>query len=445
MSGSEGTYTPSCRYVCTQGLWNMNLVRKIPYILPIASQLSTLSVEVDITTSGNDENYIELGGQIDLRRGLEKYVIVEQAGHILKEYILIATDYGAFGAVPFYGIGANVYDLSNQNTMIKYPTIFLPGTREYIKNDPLNAKEFYNNWDVEFLSRFYLRDIMEQIEASSLTVPSIYELEALYTSLGLYNMESIPGMWFNYEQFKFELYSMMENPIISFPRHVSDHPTVSDRLVSEFATYLPFNVVNDPFTTMMLNQPRLPPTAVMGYLRYHTWDIDDTSIRAESDMLKLIESSDEVLYVGAYSGVAPEVSVSTYSLYESLAVCPFYEFKLKYTQGVTTFPDRVTLMLNRPESCVYLPQLGVLSGNDIPDNNGWLTAFNSELDAIAELFYEDVSDVTVIMQDYHAFVIFKVEEYTCTLVYDMIALRLVSRTLLLTPCDPSFEPFTNHI
>ena len=163
----------------------MNLVRKIPYILPIASQLSTLSVEVDITTSGNDESYIELGGQIDLRRGLEKYVIVEQTGHILKEYILIAADYGAFGAVPFYGIGANVYDLSNQNKMIKYPTIFLPGTREFIKNDPLNAKEFYNNWDVEFLSRFYLRDIMEQIEAASLTVPSLYELQALYTSLGL--------------------------------------------------------------------------------------------------------------------------------------------------------------------------------------------------------------------------------------------------------------------
>lgn len=403
----------------------MNRVQKIPFYLPQDTVFDTKQIEI-IQDEYISEQYLECGAEICFKDNLTKYVISSRFGNVIKEHIFVNLEDGTFKTVPLYPVMIRTHDLNNPITMQESPILIRNGISNVLK---IADRSF--DFDCRFLSEVYLEKtvgaIIPDVEYKYF-YQELMELESIKNNLELFNNESRPGILFNINDIFYQLeYGNFRAPIEYFGKVRN----ISQLLIDEFGPTVSYNIFLDQLSSMSVLRGKVNPIDILDCLRLRANRLDNLA-EISTALSTEINNSDYVVYAGARdnSRFGEPFELSLYRLYEIFQSSPYTDAYVEYIL------QHGRPVINTAASMIHNYYLGVYTTKEDVTRDMWVQALSEEIDCLISAL-EDIPTngfaevAEVILQDYHVLIIITSDNNKLTIMFDLIALSLVSKSLII--------------
>ena len=210
--------------------------------------------------------------------------------------------------------------------------------------------------------------------------------------------------------------------------------------ISKFLPVIHYNFMLDPVSKLSFTQGLVYPNTIYSISQYDKV-VEDTVPMKDEVIDKLLKSSTRVTYVGCYINSyeydGELFREELYNLYEILQCSPFTDLFIKYI-----LQDDILVADYSVSSCSNDYLRTYLKGEAI-QHSSWVGELYVEISELVEsiptssLYYlydfdSPLDTVSVLIRDYHTLIVLGYGDKKWTIVYDMIVLPIISKTLVLT-------------
>ena len=407
----------------------MATIQQIPFYLP-------LNVNFDSTQIVSNNAYDDytwaysIGSSLSFYDPISKYVVTDIFGNIVKEHVFISINDRA-GVNTLYPIMIKTYKTDAIYNKFDPKTILIKsGISQVLSNigTILNTKYY-------FLSKFYLQKALEicnpdkvDFLLSSIT----YKTNSIFNSLDFVNNESNPSITFDINKYIDGIYYNSvrydRNDILSF------NDTVNDA-IELFAPKYDYPLICDELTTISINSDKISSNEIFRAIA-NINPKEDNLAMMNTFVDKILHESTEVIYALNSVNYSEIFTFNIYALYELLQSSPYKEGYIKYILHYDEYGQRKLEVDTESLLLVnwyYNLRYDGFTHKKLPLM--WISSLAQELNCLFETIpqnYQPISNIEIIIQDYHVLISINSGNRKLTIVFDMIVLPLLSKTLFFT-------------
>lgn len=411
-------------------------IQRIPFYLPQYTEFDTTQIGMDTHDMCGllVDDYYEAGGVISFPEAISKYVFTSRFGDVIKEHIFVSPYESMLYPMSrelekqvFYPIMIKSYKLGQPVQFQDPPILIRKGLERFH-----NTIDTYSNTMCSFITNKYLESIIKfyRINKPSDTFMEASLFDVIEQLIHIYNYyENEPRFAIG----SFDVHMYADNLLLGKCLGRLDPEEVSRDLFDSFAPTVAYSVFLDRLTLQSLELGKFNPNQLKSTCLDSHIEIDNTAMNSNC-ILYEINHADNVLYAGGrYDGfsLGEIYEYGIYALYELFQTCPFTDVHLEYIlQGTVYVLTQNTVLHNY--------YLGVLSAGIATQEIPWLDNVTREITLLIDEFstwcgvyrQQNIQKVDVIIQDYHAVIVLCSPEKRQAIIFDLISLSLISRTLI---------------
>lgn len=413
-------------------------IQRLPFVIPKNTRFSTESIHIDSTGYSYDEDrFFGCGTSLFFDKELYKYVVTFRVDKLVIDLFLFSLPSNT-GDMQLYPVMIKFYDPSkppefhNKNTLLLksginnllniYTDSGNVGNYRFIVQDYIAyaIKSCYP----ETFTQYGNVDALSSHE--SLTEVDFREYDTNINLLNYVNNEGNPTYDFSFDNF----INNLQLGYYRFPADPSRHidlasSTIFDTLCPE----IPTAILRNKFLVFCMRNGMITSSEFLMHFQGSQIESSD-SIYEDPTIVNILEQSDKVTYSCCLDNrnSNEEIDITFYSFYETLQRLPITDGFIRYI-----LHNEGDLLLDSGSyvSNYYINYLN----NKLDINNFIVSEIGREIDPLLQfnVFNERTMTISVIVRDYHVLVIVKtITNKQWTIVFDLVALGLLSKTLMLT-------------
>lgn len=408
----------------------MNSIQQIPFYLPLNVNFDSTQIVASSYHEYSHDEYpweFNIGSTLSFYDPISKFVVTSRCGDVIKEHMFITINEGGYKSSILYPIAIKTYRIDDKYDRY-YPKVLL--LKSGISN-VLSQIGTILNTKYYFLSKLYLEKALQiynpnQVDQLMTSLAYKSSLENAYRSLDYINNENSPSILFNFTQYLDDLeYRKIHH--VSMSDIFTTNETI-DSIIDMFTPKIDYPIIYDQLTMLSIHSERVSPkelisSMIMNNVRENNLAMVNTFVD------KILNESHNVIY--ALNSVIHDelLSFSLYVLYELYQDCPFKEGYIKYilhSNGLEI--DLNTLVGNN-----WYYNLRYDGRMHKTHQLEWMRLLTHEVQCLVEVLrIDNRSTIEIIIQDYHVVMIINNNGYKTSIVFDMIVLILLSKTLFFT-------------
>ena len=402
----------------------MFTIKRIPNYLPLGyvldnSQIGFVPKYIDGRFFSEDT--IHVGGEIELYREFNKYIITTyHSDNIVKEYAFICKD--QFHNSTMYPIFIKTYNLNNPLEFTTPPILLKRGIVN-VRNDIFDDKIIKSVRGLDFTINKYLNLITDQLYNSdvlkgimSYIQQELYAKYKFYASDVLYHT-SVENMGYDAAVAVEQIDDMLDGHTAEMPAGESG---VIHNLLDSFGPDIDFRIDQDPFSVLCYRNGGIDKFDLSWYLKFGNPKIDTI---AEEDTLinHYISISDEIVYSD------PDTLKAAKYLLSMIKECPYTDMYLKFSVYGSTrnFVLQEPLSVSNKFYNIYTTKI---SNNYLERIQLALEGFFYDL--FIERPYMKINQLEVILRDYHVLLVLETEELRILYIFDLVLLSSITEAIM---------------
>ena len=411
-------------------------ISKIPFYLPYNVQFSTASISAFPLNYGYStpivENFINDGSYISFVEEMEKYLVVTQFGNVIKEHIFVRLE----STSPIlYPIIIKTYSLINPNSLgMESSLLIKKGIEEALKSstiDPMVQCTFKSSIFIDYAIRNCNNYTMMHDE-------DLLSIESILNVLKFVNNEAKPDCLFDLDYFIYSLTNPTYNPRQD---EFSTKECPCCEIYSQFSPIIMYNLFEDYLTSFSILHGRILDSDLNKKLQLDYVIKDDISQKRNIISENIENTNNEiVVFVGSSENYkfGSTFETALYEIYEVLQ-------NLSYTDIYIKFIIHSQLKaIIQPESRFNNIYNGLFyTGLTVP-NLMWLNQLTSMIEELVNslsgknnFLYFPINNIEIelIYQDYHALIIISKGNLKIKIIFDMVVLAILSKTIVIEPIN----------
>lgn len=413
-------------------------IQRLPFVLPKNIRFSSESIHIDSTGYSYDENrFIGCGSSLFFNEELYKYVITFRVRHLYVDLFLFSLPTENNEAL--YPIMIKYYDTRKDILDHDKHTLLIRSGINNILNMYTNPGSI---GDYKFIAQGYIREAIKSCYPGTfeianrlddifnspdiLTEVDYREYDTNINLLNYINNECNPSCEFSFDNFMRNLHLDYYRYPADPSRHVDmASATIFDTLCPE----VPTAILREPILIHCMRTGRLLSHELLDYFSGKNI-VNDNNVYTDTTIPDIINKSTVTTYVCCLSrpNTSDELDIAYYSLYELFQRIPITDGYIRY---ILHNEDPLKLDHSSYISNYLLNYLD----NRLTNDNHIVGLIGREVLSLAQfnVFNELVTTIEVIIRDYHALVVVRtITAKQWTIVVDLVALSLLSKTLMLT-------------
>lgn len=409
----------------------MSRLQQIPFYLPLNVNFDSTQILSNSAYEDHSWAY-SIGSSLFFYDPISKFVITDTIGDVVKEHVFISINESSYGVNPLYPVMIKTYKMDDKYNKYHPKTLLIRSGISQVLSQLgtiLNTKYY-------FLSKFYLQKALEiyNPEKVDFLLTSVtYKTNSIFNSLDYVNNEGNPSITFDMCRY---LDGLHYNCINYSNNEILNHNDAIDDVIEMFSPKFDYPLICDELTNISINSDKIRPNDLYRAISM-TNPKEDNLAMTNTFVDKVLNESTEVVYALNSVNYSETFSFNIYALYELLQSSPFKEGYIKYILLPSDSPYKALevdvdslLLVNwyynlRYDGFVHkrLPLM-------------WINLLQQELscllDTIPQTLIGNTTSIEVIIQDYHVLVCVNCGNRKLTIVFDMIVIALLSKTLFFT-------------
>ena len=408
----------------------MVTLQQIPFYLPLNINFDTTQIGSSTYYDEFDYNWIyNVGSSISFYDPLSKFVITHKVNNIVKEHIFINITNDETGTTPLYPIAIKTYNINDSYNRYSPKTmLLLPGITSVLNqiSTILNTKYY-------FLSKLYLQkalDICNPEKVDYLLASIVYKTNSIFHTLDYINNENNPSILFNYNayirQLQYETLDYRSMDIMTSTEQI-------ENVISLFNPKYDYPLIYDNITNVSLQSNKLSTRDLLNAISI--FQVKEDNLAMTNPFVdKILNESSNIIYACNSINYNEVFAFNLYVLYEVFQDTPFKEGYIKY---ILSNNGRLEIDLNSLFLTNWYYNLRYDGRLHSKLALTWVHGLTKELECLLESISTNINTtpstyLEVIIQDYHVLITINNGSNKTTIVFDMITLMLLSKTLFFT-------------
>lgn len=408
----------------------MSSIQQIPFYLPLNVNFDSTQILVNNAYEDYSWAY-SIGSSLFFYDPISKYVITDVIGDVVKEHIFVSINDSGFGFSSLYPVAIKSYKIDDKYNRYNPKTILIRSGISQVLGQlgTIIDTKYY------FLPKFYLQkalSICNTEKVDFLLTSIVYKTNSIFNTLDYVNNEGNPSINFDMSKY-IDTISYNSINYSGYPDILNHNDTI-DEAIELFSPKFDYPLICDELTNVSINSDRVNFNEILRAIST-TNPKEDNLAMTNTFVDKILNESTEVIYALNSVNYSEVFSFNTYALYELLQSSPFKEGYIKYILLPSNSPykqlevDTSSLLL---VNWYYNLRYDGITHKRFPLT--WISLLQQELSCLLDTIptQDIVTDVEVIIQDYHVLIIINSNNKKLTIVFDMIVILLLSKTLFFT-------------